>query len=280
MKKLLIILLCMPLIGFSQWQLPAEFTTQADPVNIMPISFSTDSTAVMSNPAGGDTLIITNWSWDFGDGGTDSVQNPIHTYSVYGNYIVCLTVLAIPTNGNFIQYTFIHCDTFTYSPAGWAKMGSVPFDCTDSLGVTDVVIDNCNLTMNIAIYNGYNYILNYPYVAFTIDANGDTIQQGNLNLFVAWDLDTTGYDYPINSAINPSYPLTMYFVYTGGSFASDTCILTYSSTPTAIIDVNESSNKKLISIVDVLGREAKGTKNQPLFYIYDDGTVENKIIIE
>jgi hypothetical protein len=76
MKKLLFILLCMPIIGFGQWQLPAEFTAQSDPVNIMPISFTTDSTAVMSNPAGGDTLIITDWSWDFGDGGTDTVQNP------------------------------------------------------------------------------------------------------------------------------------------------------------------------------------------------------------
>ena len=123
MKKLLFILFCMPLIGFGQWQLPAEFTAQSDPINIMPISFTTDSTAVMSNPAGGDTLIVHNWEWDFGDGGTDTVQNPIHTYSVYGNYIVCLTVAAIPTNGNLIQYTFINCDTFTYSPSGWARIG-------------------------------------------------------------------------------------------------------------------------------------------------------------
>ena len=282
MKKLLIILLCMPLIGFSQWQLPAEFTTQADPVNIMPISFSTDSTAVMSNPAGGDTLIITNWSWDFGDGGTDSVQNPIHTYSVYGNYIVCLTVLAIPTNGNFIQYTFIHCDTFTYSPAGWAKMGSVPFDCTDSLEVTDVIIDNANLTMNIAIYNGYNSYLSMPYVAFTIDANGDTIQQGNMNSFGVYPLDTSWYNYSLSSAITPAYPLTMYFVYVvniGGSVI-DTCILTYNSTLTAITDIKPSRDRKLIRIIDVLGRQNKGTKNEPLFYIYDDGTVEKKIILE
>ena len=26
--------------------------------------------------------------------------------------------------------------------------------------------------------------------------------------------------------------------------------------------------------------EAKATKNQPLFYIYDDGTVEKRIVIE
>jgi hypothetical protein len=29
-----------------------------------------------------------------------------------------------------------------------------------------------------------------------------------------------------------------------------------------------------------LGRESKDLKSQPLFYIYDDGTVEKKIIIE
>jgi len=37
-----------------------------------------------------------------------------------------------------------------------------------------------------------------------------------------------------------------------------------------------STEKKLISIVDFLGRVNKGTKNEPLFYIYDDGTVEKK----
>ena len=80
MKKLLLILLFFPIIGFGQWQLPAEFTAQADPINIMPISFTTDSSAVMSIQAGGDTLIITNWLWDFGDGTVDTVQNPIHSY--------------------------------------------------------------------------------------------------------------------------------------------------------------------------------------------------------
>jgi hypothetical protein len=158
----------------------------------------------------------------------------------------------------------------------------VPYECTDSLEVTDVIIDNANLTMNIAIYNGYNSYLSMPYVAFTIDANGDSIQFGNMNLFGAINFDTTWYNYSINSAINPSYPLTMYFVYVvsiGGS-VTDTCILTYNSTPTAITDINPSGNRKIISIVDVLGRASKGTENEPLFYIYNDGTVEKRIIIE
>jgi len=159
---------------------------------------------------------------------------------------------------------------------------SVAFDCTDSLEVTDVIINNTNLTMNIAIYNGYNSSLSMPYVAFTIDANGDTIQKGNMNLFGAINLDTSWYNYSINSVINPSYPLTMYFVYAvsiGGS-VTDTCILTYNSTPTVITDINPSGNRKLISIVDVLGRESKGTRNEPIFYIYDDGVVEKRIVVE
>jgi OOP family OmpA-OmpF porin len=41
-----------------------------------------------------------------------------------------------------------------------------------------------------------------------------------------------------------------------------------------------NSTKQLLKITDVLGRESKPTPNVPLFYIYDDGTVEKKLIIE
>jgi hypothetical protein len=46
--------------------------------------------------------------------------------------------------------------------------------------------------------------------------------------------------------------------------------------------VNElnTNNKQLVKIVDILGRESKAIKNTPLFYIYSDGTVEKKLIIE
>ena len=41
-----------------------------------------------------------------------------------------------------------------------------------------------------------------------------------------------------------------------------------------------NTNKELLKVMDVLGRETKGTSNQPIFYIYDDGTVEKRIVIE
>ena len=48
--------------------------------------------------------------------------------------------------------------------------------------------------------------------------------------------------------------------------------------PSAIQE--HTTNKELLKVTDILGRETKGTKNEVLFYIYDDGTVEKRIVIE
>lgn len=49
---------------------------------------------------------------------------------------------------------------------------------------------------------------------------------------------------------------------------------------TGIYMQNQVASIKLTKVIDVLGREVDGAKSEPLFYIYDDGTVEKKIIIE
>ena len=51
-------------------------------------------------------------------------------------------------------------------------------------------------------------------------------------------------------------------------------------TSTFNIPTRNTSKGKLLKIVDMLGRETKGKTNEPLFYIYDDGTVEKRIVIE
>ena len=52
------------------------------------------------------------------------------------------------------------------------------------------------------------------------------------------------------------------------------------SPPTEIIEQN-SQNKKLIKIIDVLGRESSHLDiNKTLFYIYNDRSVEKKIIFK
>ena len=53
---------------------------------------------------------------------------------------------------------------------------------------------------------------------------------------------------------------------------------------TTIVSIDEfdqvKNTRQLLKITDLLGRQTKGTKNESLFYIYDDGTVEKKIILE
>ena len=43
---------------------------------------------------------------------------------------------------------------------------------------------------------------------------------------------------------------------------------------------SQDSDRKLLKVIDILGREIKKTKNTILLYIYSDGTIERKIIIE
>ena len=55
---------------------------------------------------------------------------------------------------------------------------------------------------------------------------------------------------------------------------------TVSTLWTSGISESLSQNRTLLKTIDVLGREIKGTKNEVLFYIYDDGTVEKRIVVE
>jgi len=48
---------------------------------------------------------------------------------------------------------------------------------------------------------------------------------------------------------------------------------------TSVINIKNPS-KTLIKVTDMLGQETPSRRNAPLFYIYDDGTVEKQIIIE
>ena len=43
---------------------------------------------------------------------------------------------------------------------------------------------------------------------------------------------------------------------------------------------NLNINKQVVKLLDILGREVNQTTNQILFYIYDDGSVEKKFVVE
>jgi hypothetical protein len=49
---------------------------------------------------------------------------------------------------------------------------------------------------------------------------------------------------------------------------------------TEVVQQTDKHKRTLMKVVDVLGRDVNGTEDTPLFYIYDDGTVEKRIIVE
>ncbi|MAU36696.1 MAG: hypothetical protein CMD14_04925 [Flavobacteriales bacterium] len=56
-------------------------------------------------------------------------------------------------------------------------------------------------------------------------------------------------------------------------------LLPCNNTATNVMEVTEK-NKRLVKIIDVLGRASNIMTNRPLFYIYSDGSTEYKIIIK
>jgi hypothetical protein len=65
-----------------------------------------------------------------------------------------------------------------------------------------------------------------------------------------------------------------------GLYLNDNLIATGLKQTTAITELENNENRKLLKIIDVLGRETKPKTNTRLFYIYENGIVEKKIIIE
>ncbi len=69
-----------------------------------------------------------SWSWDFGDGGTSTLQNPVHYYATAGTYTVCETMV------NSYHDTCSICKAVTYYPCTLA--GGFTVNSTSDPSVT------------------------------------------------------------------------------------------------------------------------------------------------
>lgn len=73
---------CGSTVDTSKCRLSAKFEAKKDSCTV---TFADQSSA-----STGTT--ITGWKWSFGDGDSSSVQNPSHTYTHSGHFMVCLTI--------------------------------------------------------------------------------------------------------------------------------------------------------------------------------------------
>jgi len=62
----------------------------------MPVAgYSTSANGLTYNFTDLSTGPVDNWFWDFGDGNTDTLQNPIHTFAMADTFDVCLVVSSV-----------------------------------------------------------------------------------------------------------------------------------------------------------------------------------------
>jgi len=131
---------------------------------------------------------------------------------------------------------------------------------------------------SLSVWNIFN--ADFSYVQ-----NNDSISFINLSSNyenVVWDFGdgVTSFDENPNHIYNSSGAYTISLL----ALTNDGCLLdTFSitvtvSSTTVINDLN--TPKELISITDILGKNASKQKNIPLFYHFNDGTIEKKIVIE
>jgi len=122
-------------------------------------------------------------------------------------------------------------------------------------------------------------------LSISVDSTNETsaLNDGSVTAFVNGGVPPYAYAWNNGGATNPQVNLSpgLYTVIvtdaTGCTILDSTSVNPYFTT--GVINIRNTS-KTLIKITDVLGQETPYRRNTPLFYIYDDGTVEKRIIFE
>ena len=230
MKKLLLILLCLPMIGFGQQTyIPdANFEQRL-------ISFGYDNIL--------DGTVLT--------AAIDTVTSLQVSY--YG--ISDLTGIE-----DFTALTILNC-------------GANDLTSLDVSNNTALIELNCGLNQLTSLDLSNNTVLTSLWCYNNQLTNLD-VRNGNNTNFTYLECEEN----PMLTCIsidNAAWSTTNWI---GSGFDFDS--QHYFSNNCSGTDIQEhTTNKELLKVTDLLGRETKQT-NQPLFYIYDDGTVEKRIVID
>ena len=143
-----------------------------------------------------------------------------------------------------LAFTTIACDSYTWNGTTYTASGSYSYNYINSCGCDSMII--MDIWLN---YSDSSYIIDTAYNSYTWNGNTYT----NSGIYYYQDQTVFGCDSV--AILN----------------------LTILNT-TEIIDVDYANT--LYRITNVLGKETPYRKNIPLFYLYKDGTVQKRIIIE
>ena len=155
--------------------------------------------------------------------------------------------------------------------------------------ISVLITFNCQSQGNIGCWAGFYHTQNGLTTIFTDNSFVAPANSWANDYSLSWlwdfgDGNTSNLQNPTHNYITGTYipclTLTMFDSTVMSTCTSSTCDTIISGNTTFLIDYMQNNNKKkIIYTLDIFGREIK-KNNQLLFYIYDDGTVEKRIIIE
>jgi hypothetical protein len=323
MKKLLLILLCLPMIGFGQFNLKTyvpddnfenylEANSMGDGITLNDSINTLSVEILMSLDVSNENISDLTGIEDF----TSLLMlkcysNPLTTLDVSNNIYLTdlrcqsnqLTSLDVSQNtalktlfcfSNFLTSLDVSSNTaltHLYSHSN-------QFISLDVSQNTDLYFLQCQsnqlTTLDVSTNTALQYLYCYSNQLTSLDVSNDTTlkelhcqdnQLTNLDLRNGNNTNMPTFTISFNATNNPnlycinvddvSWSTTNWTVANGSintqHYFSNNC------TSTEIEEYN--ANKGILKTIDFLGRETNQT-NQPLFYIYDDGKVEKKIILE
>jgi len=310
MKKLLLILLCLPIIGFGQFQ----YKLDSVDFDVNKIYFSYDQFGKCTETIIGMDYVINNYVYDINNN-IVLIYHRNHNSATDEFDTIAINYLLYDNNNNLVQETLYPLNYLTSIDT---TLINYTYDINNNLilqereeifnGIIyrewtyEYLYQNSNLvTMNRYINFPLNQLSNDTLVRHYSYLNGELLIDST---FLNGILGTTQYLYssilmehtmfpkfsiwdchngiagisPSNYCYLNSQPMEIIWDYSPNTNSLST-LFYYSILPNTSLN-EEYNTKRVIQTVDILGRETKGKKNQPLFYIYDDGTVEKRIVIE
>ena len=274
MKKLLLILLCLPLIGFGQNVYIPDTNFKA---------YLVGNSAINTN---GDTEIQVSEATAFN--GTIGCYN-LSIYDLTGiEEFSSLTNLQCSGNqissldvGGATALTYLSCFDNQLTSLDVSNNTALTWlNCYDNL------LTSLNLNGATALEGLYAW--NNQLVNLDVSQNTSLISLlCNNNQLISLDLSQISCALQINESDFSENPNLNCVEVTDLSCWQnnyigflDTTYQYYSNNCSGTSIQEHNTNKELLKFTDLLGRETKGAKNKVLFYIYDDGTVEKRIVIE
>ena len=260
--------------GNLQWLSIGSIVTEVDTNNQIVFQLEYDN--------GGNLYRAQKFDWFFYTpilGCTDSLACNYYSLATIDDSSCIYSISSTDTQG--------HCDSYTWEGITYNMSGTYIQTLNTANGCDSIV------TLDLTIYNSpsVNFLLQSDSICIldTICFDGNITIPGSAQIYVwSWNFGPTANPQSY-SGINPCCifsnagvsSILLDVVDTNGCYTSiDSVIFIYDcEDPTAILDLT-NNQKSLLKITNVLGKETSYRKNSPLIYIYDDGTVEKRIVIE